>query len=353
MYMAESDEKKMADQLSQNQIDDLLKRLSTGEPAIEAPVENINGKVIKEYDFKSPKKFTKEQLKILEDLHENFSRVLSSYFSGVLRVFCEVSVLQIEEQRYFEFSNALPDIALIAMVDVKPVDRRYEELALIMDVSTQLGYFIIERLMGGLGGEHNVNRVFSELEVTLLRNSFQKIAGLIKRTWDNYVDVDTELTGIETNPRMLQALAPNEIVVIILLNVKIGTNNSNINLCIPATGLGDLINNFNSKYQKSSRRKLPDEGELKEKMMQNIVKSDLEVKAILETLTLDVADVMHLQVNDIIPLGKAIDSDICVTVDGVPWFDGRLGEVRQKKAVKLNHLLPHNSNIEKRDSYGE
>lgn len=343
----------MAEQLSQDQIDNLLKRLTTGQPASVEEQVKVNGKIVKEYDFKSPKKFTKEQLKLLEDLYENFSRILSSYFSGILRLYCEVSVLQIEEQRYFEFSNALPDNALIAMVDIKPIEKRYEELSVIMDVSTQVGYFMIDRMLGGLGKGHSIDRVFSELELEILRSMFVQTAVHMQSAWNDYVEVETSLGGLETNSRMLQSLAPNEIVVIIILNVKGGGVTGNINLCIPATGLGDLINNFNSKYQKNVRRRLPDEEDVKRKMFENIVSSDLEVKAVLENLTLEIQDIMQLQVDDIIPLNKSIDSDICVMVDDVPWFDGRLGEIRQKRAVKLSHLIAQNVNIEKRDSYGE
>ncbi|MFZ2538312.1 MAG: flagellar motor switch protein FliM [Oscillospiraceae bacterium] len=343
----------MAEQLSQNQIDSLLKRLTTGQPASAEEDIKVNGKVVKEYDFKSPKKFTKEQLKLLEDLYETFSRILSTYFSGILRLYCEVSVLQIEEQRYFEFSNALPDNALIAMVDIRPEEKRYEELSVIMDVSTQIGYFMIDRMLGGLGQGNNFDRVFSDLELAILRSMFEQTAAHMQGAWNNYVEVEAVLSGLETNARMLQSLAPNEIVVIIILNIKAGDITGNINLCIPATGLGDLINNFNSKYQKSSRRKLPEEEDVKKKMFENIIGSNLEVKAVLDNLTLDVQDIMQLQVDDIIPLNKAIDSDVCVMVDDIPWFDGRLGEFRQKKAIKLSHLIAQNVNIEKRDSYGE
>lgn len=343
----------MAEQLSQNQIDDLLKRLTAGEPSVVEDTEKINGKVVKEYDFKSPKKFTKEQLKLLEDLHENYSRILSTYFSGLLRMYCEVNVLQIEEQRYFEFSNALPEIALIAMVDIKPKDKRFEELSVIMDVSTQLGFFMIDRMLGGSGAGYNISRVFTDLELAILKNMFQQMTFNMKKVWDNYIEVETELSGLETNARMLQALAPNEIVVIIILNIKVGDITGNINLCIPSTGLGDLINNFNSRYQKSSRRKLPDEEDIKKNLYENVIDSDLEIKAILHNLTLEVQDIMQLQVDDIIPLDKSIDSDICVTVDDIPWFDGRLGQVKKKKAVKLNHFIAQDLNIEKEDSNGE
>lgn len=343
----------MGDQLSQNQIDDLLKRLVSGEPeAAEDNKDIFEGKAIKTYDFNSPKKFTKEQLKILEDLHEDFARLVSTYFSGVLRIFCEVSVLQIEEQLYYDFSSALPDNALIGLLDVRPENKRFEEISVIMNISTHVGYLALERMLGGTGEGDTPDRSFSDLETAVLRSMFEKVSIHMSRAWNNYVESEVDFTGLETNSRLMQSIAPREIVVVVMLDIKVGNISGNIDLCIPATGLGDLINNFSSKYQKTSRRTLPDAVQVKEELMENIVGSDMEIVAVLDELVLDVQDVLNLQVNDIIPLSKAIDSDVCVTVDGVPWFEGKLGEIRQRKAIKLNHLIAEEANIEKRDFYG-
>ena len=114
----------MADkQLSQAEIDALLNSLTSGAPA----AKEDEGPKIRKYDFKSPKKFTKEQLRTLDGLYENFSRMLSSFLSGILRQFCEVTVLSIEEQRFFEYNNALPDSALIGKIDLKPADKHYSD----------------------------------------------------------------------------------------------------------------------------------------------------------------------------------------------------------------------------------
>ena len=212
---------------------------------------------------------------------------------------------------------------------------------------------MIDRVLGGTGDGYDIDREFTELEAAILESILSENATHMQTAWYDYVEVESVLSGLETNARMLQTLSPDEIVVIIILTITVGDIKGNINLCIPATGLGELINNFNSKYQKISKRKIPDEEEAKQSMLGSILDSDLEVKAILDCITLDVQDVMRLQVDDVISLDKAIDSDICITVDDVPWFDGRLGEMKNKKAIKLNHLIAKNVNIEKRESNGD
>lgn len=328
----------MSEKLSQAQIDALLNRIDSGDPEIMS--EGDSNKNVKEYDFKSPKKFTKEQLRALDSLHETFSRVMSSFLSGMLRVVCEVSVLQIEEQRYFEYSNALPDSALLGLIDIRPADHRYSEATLIADMSTSLGYSMIDRLLGGSGDGYNLTRDFTDIEIAILKNIFSKIASHLQMAWCNYIEVDAELSSIETNSRLLQALAPEDIVVIVVLNMKIKNLQGNLNICIPAANLEEMIGNFSVKYTRTGRRQNLDGEEIKKRViLEALNDSNLEIKAVLDEFQLELHDIINMQVDDVIPLSKSIDSDIYITVDNTPWYSAKLGECKLKKAVKLNHLM--------------
>ncbi len=248
----------MAEALSQSQIDALLKGLQQGEVAPESEGAS-RGKRVKEYDFKSPKKFTKEQLRTLDSLHENLSRMLSTYLTGVLRFYCEARVMQIEEQRYYEYNNALPDSALIAMVELKPEDSNFDEATLMLDLSTQLGFSMIDRLLGGSGDEYNLKREFTEVEVAILGNIFNKFAQYIREAWNSYIHVTTTLTSLETNPRLLQIHAPEDVVVIVLLEIKLKNLVGTMSICIPAMNLEELMANFANKYARAPKRQYQDD----------------------------------------------------------------------------------------------
>lgn len=324
----------MAEQLTQSQIDALLRKMSAGE------VETEEEQKVKEYDFYSPKKFTKEQLKALDGLHENFSRVISSYFSGMLRTVCEVSVLQIEEQRYYEYNNALPDSALIGLLSLKPANKNYSEATLLMDMSTSVGFYLVERLLGGPGDTYNLTRDYTDIEIALLSNVFEKIASRLQDAWCNYIDVSTSLTSIETNSRLLQVFAPEDVVVIVMLSVKMGNLSGNLNICIPAENLEEMIDSFNIRYARTSKRQDPHKEELKRRIItEELMESDMDIRAILDVFPMSVQDIMQLQPEDVIPLNKNINGDIYITVDNTPWYSAKLGETKSKKSVKLNKIL--------------
>lgn len=326
----------MSEKLTQAQIDALLNRMNAGEE-IEAEDEHRRAK---EYDFRSPKKFTKEQLRTMDSLHENFSRLLSSHLSGILRLFCEVSVLNIEEMTYFEYNNGLPDRALIAMVDFKPEDKHFSEGALIMNFSTSVGFFMIERLLGGAGDGYNLTRDYTDVEMAILENILSKVVEQLQEAWHNYLDVAITLGSIETNSRLLQALAPADVVVIVTLQIKMRDLNGNMSICIPGENLEEVINNFSLKYARTAKRQSYDNEEVKKQIIfDTLTDSSLEIKAVLGELSLDLRDILQLQVSDVIPLNKSIDSNIEVLIDNTPWFSAKLGESKAKRAVKLGNLI--------------
>lgn len=331
----------MPEILTQSQIDALLKGINSGEVNTEST--DKNEKKVKEYDFYSPKKFTKEQLRTMDSLHENLSRLVSNYLSGVLRVFADVSVLQVEEQRYFEFNNALPDNALIGLVEVQPKIHNMNESTFMVDMSTNIGFFMIDRLLGGSGDGYALTRDFTEIEIAILTNIYQKLTGYIQDSWCDYIEVKCSLDSIETNPRLLQVYAPEDIVVIVVLSVKLRELEGTVNICIPGMGLEEMLGDFTSKYTRINK-KLSDEN--REALRKQVIEdtlygSDLMVKAIFDQTQLELADIMRLRVNDVIPLAKHVNGNINLFVDDAPWFSGKLGVAKNKKAVKITGIYKH------------
>lgn len=329
----------MPEVLSQSQIDALLNSISSGEEVVSEEEEGANVKV---YDFYSPKKFTKEQLRTIDSLHENMGRVLSSYFSGILRVFCDISVLQVEEQRYYEYNNALPDTALIGLVDMKPANINLPDATLMLDMSNNLAFFLIDRLLGGAGGSTStLQRDFTDIELAIMNDIYLKITEFLLDAWRDHLDVSGELSSLETNPRLIQVYAPEDIVVIAVLAVKLRDMEGTLSVCIPAMGLEAYLGEFTSKYARISHKMSNErlDNMRKDLIQEQLNDSELTVKAVFDQTSIDVADALRLRPNDIIPLTKPLNGVVQVEVDDAPWFTAQLGECRNRKAIKIINLL--------------
>lgn len=330
----------MADVLSQSQIDALLNSFSSeGTKAFEEIEEQAKEQKIKNYDFKMPKKFTKEQLKVIDGIFENYSRVLSSYLTGLMRIFCKVEVLQIEEQLYYEFNNALPDYVMMSMVNMGITDDDVIETNSIMQVSNQIAFTMMDRLMGGEGTYYEQNRDFTEIEVGLFTTVLNKMAALLKEPWGTYIDINPVITTIETNARVMQSISPDEVVILVVLEMEIKDVKNTMTFCIPAMNLESIMSKFGDRWSRTTKKLDPKkEKERRVSLLEAIKDSDLRISAVLGETKLDLYDVLTMQVNDIIPLNVPIDSNINVNIGNNLWFDGKLGTKNNKKAVKIDNI---------------
>ncbi len=326
----------MPEQLSQSQIDALLQKMNSGEVHVEE-----ESRKVREYDFKSPKKFTKEQLKSLDSLHETFSRMLAPYFSGLLRTVCEIEVSNIEEQSYYEYNNALPDSALIGLVEMKPENKHFDDARMMMDIPTSVGFYLVDRVLGGPGTGIDYDRDYTDIEIAILTNILTSITQRLEDTWNNHFDVTAKLSNLETNPRLLQIFAPEDIVVIVMMSIKLGDHlNGSLSICIPAEFLEQVIDTFNLRYTHSNKRKDPEKEEAKKRViLETVCASNMEIRAVFDEFKMSLKDIVQLQPDDVIPLNKSINSDITVTIDKVPWFTAKLGETKKKKAIKLQNIV--------------
>lgn len=325
------------DVLTQAQIDEMLKSVAMGTEPIVTQTEEVK---VKEYDFRAPKKFTKEQIKVLESIFENYARLLSSYLTGMLRLYSKVTLLNIEEQRYSEFNNALPDYVIMGMVDLGIKNDEISETDVIVQISNTITYTMIDRLLGGKGEFSDINRDFTEIEITIMTDIMRSFAEMFKEPWMTHIDLEPRLIGIETNSRVVQTIGHEDTVIIVALEVEVNAQTSIVSVCIPAINLDEIMGKFIPRYTRSGRKTDANrEQERRDNIMAGLSTTDLEVKAILGTINLDLYEVLTLQVNDVIPLDKKISENIEVKIGDRPWCNGKVGTYNNKKAIMIENFI--------------
>lgn len=326
----------MAETLTQEQIDALLHSAMSGEVV---QTKEDSSQSVKDYDFRSPKKFTKERIKVLDSIFDNYARLLSSYLTGLLRLYCKVTLASIEEQRYFEFNNGLPDYVMMGTVELGIHDEDIETTPTIVQLSNSLTYILIDRLLGGRGEYKDADRDFTEIEVSIIEKIIGNLAGLLREPWEQYVEVSPKLTNVETNSRVFSAVDYDDTMIIVCLEVAVNETKTLVNILMPVLNLDAVMQKYVTKSARSARRfDANREQERRETIMRALNESPLTIKAVLGEVSLDIADILNLQVDDIIPLDKNINSNVVVKVGDSPWFDGKLGVYNQSKAVKIENV---------------
>jgi flagellar motor switch protein FliM len=304
----------VGDVLSQSQIDELLNSFSAvGTKAFENIETNESEKKIKAYDFKMPKKFTKEQFKIINDIYEIYSRLLSSYLTGITRFYCHVKVLQIEEQRYYEFNNALEDYVVMGTVNFGTEDEDVMDTKCILQLSNTVTFSLIDRLLGGYGSYTNISRDFTEIEVGLMKNILEKMTALLREAWEPYLEIDPALIAIETNSRTSQAIGPDDVIVLVTLEFECNNIKNVITISIPAVNMEVIMSKFNDRYSRNTKRfDSSRENERRDEILNGIKNSVVKMDIILAETQIDLNEILTLQVDDIIPLDIPITQNAFV-----------------------------------------
>ena len=331
----------MAEVLSQKQIDELLGNLQSGNTDIQKIEEQTAAQKVKDYDFLSPKKFTKEQIRLLQSIFENFSRMLSLYLSSQLRISCQTEVLQVEEEEYREFGNALSDSVLVSIMGLHSETYHVEDKQILMEMSRPISFSILDKLLGGNGSGYLVNRDYTEIELSLLTYLFKQFSSLLKDSWNNYFDLSFSMDSIETNPQMIQSIQPDESVAIVVLNITLNDLQGNLNVCLPAGSLEELFKSYDAKFIKTNKHDDPQEKEdQRESILQQLEGTPLTVSAILGSAEVPLGELLELHPGDIIPLESKVNpGSITINVEKLEWFKGSLGTFKKNYAVKVEKAL--------------
>lgn len=322
----------MGEVLSQNEIDNLLAALSNGELDVEQMQES-GDKQVKDYDFMRPAKFSKEHLRTLEIIYEHYGRLISTNLPLYLRKNIQVTVASSETVTFSEFTNALSNPVILGIVDFQPLTGN-----IIIELSPNLGFAMIDRMLGGQGVPLEKNRDFSEIEMIILEKLMVICMQLMREPWRNVLDINPMMERIETNAQFAQVIAPSDMIAIVSMNVKIGDAEGFMNICLPYFTLEDVMDKLNTKYWFSTMQK-DDRIDYEEHIESLIKRIDVPIKAILGRSQVSVNDFLSLQQGDIIKLDARVDSEMDVFVGNIRKFKALPGSNKDNYAVRVTSVI--------------
>ncbi|NLL69643.1 MAG: flagellar motor switch protein FliM [Epulopiscium sp.] len=323
----------MGEVLSQSEIDELLKALDTGELDVEEIQTTNQKQQLKNYDFTRPAKFAKEQLRTMEIIFENYARLLTTYLSGYLRTAVFIEVINAEAVTYSEFTNSLNNPVILGIVDFSPMKG-----SIIVELSSNIGYSIIDRVLGGPGVGIDKIREFSEIERILLERMMGQWLGLMREPWENVVDIYPRLEKIETNSQFAQIISPNEMIALLTLNIQLGEQEGLMNICIPHIVIEPYMERLNTKYWFTPIKQVEDK-EYHRFLEAKLETARIPVRAVLGQTHVTVGEFLQLQKGDIIRLDSYIDSDLKVMIGNLFKFRGRPGVHKNKNAIQITDVI--------------
>lgn len=308
--------------LTQEEIDSVFRSMKKQGPA------ETQQKSAQAYDFRRPDRIAKDQLRAIHLLHENFSRSLSSSLSAFLRAYVAVNLVSVEQLSFAEFTQCLPSPSCMISLKMKPFDGNC-----LLEINPSLVFPILEMLLGGSGrSSSKVNREVTEIEQSILESIFRIILNDLKTAWAAVTPIDFVIDSHETEPQLLQVLAPSEAVVAISMEARIGDNAGMMNMGIPSITVKMLRQKFDQQW--SMRRSQSSEDD-QTRMLRLVQGSQLQLDARLQGPTLSFANLMALEPGKILTFDFGVDRDLDLLINGRTKYKAKVVAHGRKRAAKL------------------
>jgi len=335
----------MADVLDQSEVDALLAAVESGPSEVqtgggEMRIFTLDRRPIsddvevRDYDFKRPERVSKDQMRALETLHEAFSRSFGALLSGFLRTIMEVKVATIEQMTFSEFTHSLPNPTCFSLIDCEPLDG-----TMCMEISPLIIYPVIDRLLGGSNADLFIpQRPLTAIEMRLVGKILDRAVVALKEAWANVKPINFKVTESESNPVLVQIVPPNEVVVVVGFELKMGGRAGTMSMCIPYNVIEPLIEKLSNQTWAAYKRHSRD-AKMRHRLANHLDAARLNISTILADTTIKLSDLMNLEVGDLILTEKPATAPLTLEIGGKRKFIGQLGQYKGNRVFRVNRTL--------------
>lgn len=284
------------------------------------------------YDFRRPDKFSKEQLRTLQMLHETFGRLAGTTLSAVLRTNVNIDLISLEQVPYEEYLRSISQ-SVFTIMSIPPLTGQAA-----LEIEFGLVFTMIDKLLGGNGKTIQRNNL-TEIEVKLFQSVVSKMFSSLKSAWEGVVIVNPSVEGIETSAQFVQIAPPNDIVVSILFEVRIGETHGAMSLCVPYMVLKPITTKLSAQkwFAATSNRKQTNTH--RQAIVNNLHNTKVDVWINLGQSRITVQDFLSLSKGDVIRLRQKTNKDMDLMVGTQRKFKGRPSLDGKNIAFHINETV--------------
>lgn len=318
------------DTLTQNEIDSLISALSSGEiKEKEQPVKEG----YQPFDFRRPTKFTKEQLKTMHIMHDNYSRITGNFLTAFLRVPVKLEVVSVGQVTYEEFIYSLPIPTLMTIFNMS------SDLGISMlETNLNFVFTVIDLLFGGEGSPPGKIRELTEIEISVMRRILERMLNNLGYVWKGIAALSPQIESIDTNPQFNQVISSSETIALITISVEINQVHGLLNLCFPYITLDRILPNLTAQHWFNQFQQAPDSAKTSD-VEESLRAAPVEMAVVLGRTAITLDDFFNLQEGDVLMLSRLSGEPFEVLVEDNPVFLAQPGLSGKQLAVQFNDWI--------------
>ena len=318
--------------LSQEEIDALLENVDDEASTSRYVEEFSSQKQVTLYDFRRPNRVSKEQLRAFKGIHDKMARNLSSQISSIMRSIVEIQLHSVDQMTYGEFLMSLPSPTSFNVFSMKPLDGTG-----VLEINPSIAFPMLDRLLGGKGEPYGNSRELSDIEMNLLDTILRQIMQNLKEAWAPVAEIFPSIDVKETSPNVVQIVAQNEIVIMVVMEISIGYSSGMMNICYPVISLEAVLSRLGSRelmFSETSSKKS------RNRELQALIGgAAVQVSAILGGTDLTLKEILDLKIDDVIRLDRAANDTVVIDIDGREKYVASIGLQRYRKSVRIKEVI--------------
>ncbi len=287
---------------------------------------------VRTVDFSRPSKFTKDQLRTLQMLHEGFCRGASTYLSATVRSLADVTVTGAEQILYGEYVATLPVPSFSTVLELSPLGT-----AAMASIEMPLLFAMLDRMLGGPGPGSQRVRELTAIEQQLASSLTSRLLQELSVAWAELVPVEFKLRSVEMNAQFAQIAAVSEPSVLVTFNLSIGSASGDMQVCIPYRSIEQVVGNLTPHRYFAS-----DEDAARvsrAEIMTELRSVTLPVRAVVGAQRLPISAVQSLKAGDVVPLGRRVSDGVSVMVGSTHAYRAAPGRDGRNIAVRVVERL--------------
>ncbi len=326
----------MAKILSQEEIDALLTTVSTSEVVQDpAQAKSEQTRSIVTYDFKHPNRVSKDQVRTLENMHDNFAGHIGSTLSAMLRTMVDVDLISVDQINYSEYIMSLVSPSCTYTFAAPPL-----EGLCIMDFNPSLTFAFIDRMFGGGEKILEIERELTGIEKSVMSKIATRVYADMEDSWQNIVPIKIEQKSFETNPQFIQVVPANETVIVVSLQLKLFSTTGLLTICYPYVSLEGVLSKLSAQnwIDATKKRSAGESRELNEENLKNV---PVELSVTLAQTKLKMKEFLNLRVGDVIVTDHKINLPIELRVVQRKKYLCRPGLFGKRRACQITDLFPY------------
>lgn len=321
----------MAEILTQQEIDALLNNIKSG---TEQKIESSSEKEAILYDFRLPNRISKNQLRVLRSIFENFAESFSSFLVTKLQTVVNINVTSVDQIYYSEYVLSVANPACLFTFQIKDTDVKG-----ILELNNDLAFSLVDKLLGGNGLGTKQTKIITPIEQKVLNVVVERVMQDLKKAWQTIDDMNFEVERFEPDIDFAQITSQSESVLLISFEILIGEQSYLMNICFATFAFDNILARLSSQ-KLSSIRAIKHYGKsAREVVSQNLSAVALPIQVELGTTKLSVKEIMEMEIGDIIRLDTKLSDDQKVRSGKHILFLGRIGLSNNKKAIKVTKKL--------------